>query len=170
MEKVNLNVIPSYGYKIKIIGFTTLLLSLSFYLINTFFSLFKLDNRVLTFLVAVSLLLIVFSKEKNGSKNDLKLRYISGKISVVYFITFLLAVNFIEIITNYKYHFNYMLLIISFLLFYLILFYSFRIRFKDYKVNVEEISLRDNLIQNKKIVAWSVFLSIITLILLLIFK
>jgi hypothetical protein len=167
---MELNFIPNYSYKIKIVGLFILIISLLYILFSQMFSFTLIDNEIITWSIAFSLLVITFSQDKRQSENIVLIKYYSGKISSSFIFSFVLSLKLSEIILNKSFSINSIILIIITLSMYQISYNIIRYIDKKNNISIKETGVLETFKNNKKLHFISLILAILTLSLILIFK
>jgi hypothetical protein len=167
MENISkINFLPSYSYKIKKISFVALVFST---LVLIVFIFTKQDIEIISWLIALSLTTITFSKEKVYSSKDVLLKYYSLKLIFSFFIGFILAINLINYILDKNIQLNLIYLLILILTLYQISYNILKYQYKGKKIKIIEHGIVKTITQNFKLHFIIFMISIISLILLYIF-
>ena len=167
---MELNFIPNYSYKTKIVGFFILIISLLYILSSQIFSFTLINNEIIHWLIAFSLLIITFSQDKRELKNIILIKYYSGKISSSFIFSFILSLKLSELILNKSFSINSILLLIITLSIYQISYNIIRYIDKKDNISINETNVLKTFQNNKKLHFVSLILAILTLILIFFFK
>lgn len=158
---------PTYSYKMKVVGFLLLILSLSYSLSSKVFdfSLVKNDDISL-WVIAFSLLIISFSRDKKQAENIILIKYYSGKITASFIFSFILAMKLAEFVIGKKLPIETLLLVIIALIIYQISYNIIKRIGQNNSITLVEKNVFETFVNNKKLYFISIIIAIITLIII----
>ncbi|MBS3742429.1 MAG: hypothetical protein KGY74_09940 [Candidatus Cloacimonetes bacterium] len=163
---MELNFIPNYSYKIKIVGYILLTFSLIYILLSKVFDFTLINNDLTLWTIAFSLLIISFSKGKKHSKNIVLIKYYSGKITASFIFSFILAVKLTEFIVEKTLSIDTILLVIIALSVYQISYNVINIIERKNNITLKEANVFETIINNKRLFFISLIIAIMTLVLI----
>jgi len=152
--------LPSYSYKVKKTGIFFLTASI---LLLIYFLLTKNDIRVSSWLIAFSLSIITFSKDKDYSDKDVLLKYYSLKLIFSFFIGFILATHLVYYMIGKDVELNLIYLLIFILIIYQICYHTLRYLYKRNEIEIIENGVIKTLNKNSKLHFIIFIISIISL-------
>jgi uncharacterized membrane protein YuzA (DUF378 family) len=158
---LKLDFLPTYDYKVKVFGVIILVLSL---LLLVFSVNLNIDNAVISWLIAFSLSIISFSKDKNYSSKDIFFKYYALKLSLTFIIGFTLALNLIGYIFSKEIEINLIYFLIGILLIYQTSYNLLKFFSKKRQIEIVEKSFLETLINNSKLYSILLILSFLTIL------
>lgn len=166
-NKLKLNFLPTYGHRYFMIAFIGLLFSTVLLLVSSLLKVEFINIYIIKWILAFSLSVMAFSKERSENRNHHDLKYYSGKIAIILLIGFTLAINATELLTKRVISIDTINLIIGGLVSYTAIYQILKFLAKSRQVQIEETSFPDNLKYNSTLSTVIFILSIITFILVL---
>ena len=158
--------LPSYNYKVKVFGIISLSLSLILLAIST---IIRIDINIISWLIAFSLSIISFSKDKDYNSKDILLKYYSFKLSYSFLIGFILAIKLISYFFLKEIEINLTYFLIGVLLIYQICYNILKFMYKEKKIEIVENSFYKSFLNNYKLYSVLIFLSILSLLVMVFF-
>jgi len=167
---MELNFIPNYSYKMKVVGFLLLILSLSYCLSVKVFEFSLVNYNISLWLIAFSLLIISFSRDKKQAENILLIKYYSGKITASFIFSFILALKLAEFLIGKTLPIETLLLVIIALSIYQISYNIIKRIGQNNNITLVEKNVFETFINNKKLYFISIIIAILTLIIIFLIK
>ena len=122
-DKFLLDILPGYNYKFKVIGLFLLVVLILYASISQFLHLNYIKPELVNWLIAFSLIIISFSKDKTEPNNAISIRYYSGKIAITFIFGFVMAFKLVDLIVKETYSIDIITLAIIALAVYLVSYY-----------------------------------------------
>jgi hypothetical protein len=126
--------------------------------------------EVSNWLIATSLLIISFSKDKVNPQDLIVLKYYAGKITSSFIFSLILSMRLAELIGNFKLSVDYIILVIIALAFYQISYNFIKSVVKGKNIVVEEESVYKTFLSNYKLFLFALILALITLVIIIVIK
>lgn len=151
----------------KIVGFFLLIFSFLYFSLSKVFDFTLVNNDIILWAIAFSLLIISFSQDKKQSANIVLIKYYSGKITASFIFSFILSVKLSEFIINKPLSINSILLVIIALSIYQISYNIINYRDRKNNVSLNETNVLEAFVNNKKLYFSSIIIAFLTLMLIL---
>ena len=155
-----------YRYEFRIIGFVIFIIFLAYKITVIIFHWEYLNNEIINWMLAFSLIIISSSKDKKENPKYLSIRYYSGRIALTYITSFIMSLNLVEIIINTKFELSNVVLVILALSMFQISYYGLKFITKNKDIEIEENNVVRTFLGRKTLYYFSIVLGLITLCLI----
>ncbi|MBW6484520.1 MAG: hypothetical protein K0B10_15880 [Vicingaceae bacterium] len=122
-------------------------------------------------LLSLTILLFIWIQLLNGNASDnekiIIMKYLSGKLTGTFVISFIIALNFTEIITNKTFKIDNLIIALTTLVFYILSFSIIKFLEKKQKLIVDKDTI---LFKSKKFQFIFIILSLVTIVILYLMK
>ncbi|VAW28017.1 hypothetical protein MNBD_BACTEROID07-388 [hydrothermal vent metagenome] len=162
-EKLLLDVLPRYNYKFKIIGLFFLFSFAIYLVISQVLHLNYVKTEVVQWLIAFSLILIMFSKDKTEQDNLMLIRYYSGKIAVTFMLGFVMSFKLADLIVKKTFSVDVITLSIAFMVIFQVSYYVLKVLTKGKEVKIKEKTVIETFFRHKLFYYLIIVTSILTL-------